>query len=79
MAVKYPKCQTDNPDTQKFCGECGTQLKSVHPETKTLKTTVKDSVIGEIISDKYTLIEELGSGGILSILGSLCMDEPIEI
>jgi len=24
--LKCPKCQTDNPDTQKFCGECGHNL-----------------------------------------------------
>jgi len=24
--MKCPKCHTDNPDTQRFCGECGTQL-----------------------------------------------------
>ena len=28
MAVKCTKCQTGNPDTQKFCGECGIQLPS---------------------------------------------------
>jgi len=21
--MKCPKCQFDNPDTQRFCGECG--------------------------------------------------------
>jgi serine/threonine protein kinase/Tfp pilus assembly protein PilF len=63
MSVKCPKCQTDNPDTQSFCGDCGTQLKPVHTETRTLRTPVKDSTIGEIISEKYKLLEELGSGG----------------
>jgi len=29
MAIKCPKCNTDNPDTVKFCGECGTLLGSV--------------------------------------------------
>ena len=24
--MKCPKCNTENPDTLKFCGECGTQL-----------------------------------------------------
>ena len=63
MSVKCPKCQIENPDTQQFCGECGTQLKSVHAETMTYRTPVKDSTIGEIISEKYKLLEELGSGG----------------
>ena len=26
--MKCPKCQTDNPAAQRFCGECGTQLLS---------------------------------------------------
>jgi hypothetical protein len=26
MAIKCPRCQTDNPDNQKFCGECATPL-----------------------------------------------------
>jgi len=29
MTVKCPKCQTDNPENVKFCGECGTLLRSV--------------------------------------------------
>jgi serine/threonine protein kinase/tetratricopeptide (TPR) repeat protein len=29
MAIKCPKCNTDNPDRVKFCGECGTLLRSV--------------------------------------------------
>jgi len=61
--MNCPKCNTDNPDTQKFCGECGTQLNPVYPETKTLRTPAKDSTIGEIVSEKYKILEELGSGG----------------
>jgi len=63
MAVKCPKCHFDNPDAQKFCGECGTQLKPVHAETRTLRTPAKESTIGETVSEKYKLLEELGSGG----------------
>jgi len=29
MSIRCPKCKTDNPDTLKFCGECGTLLRSV--------------------------------------------------
>ncbi|MCK4264056.1 MAG: zinc-ribbon domain-containing protein [Candidatus Aminicenantes bacterium] len=29
MAIKCPKCHNDNPDSAKFCGECGTQLGPV--------------------------------------------------
>jgi len=27
--MKCPECQFDNPDTQKFCGECGSKLEKV--------------------------------------------------
>ena len=63
MGIKCPKCQSNNPDTQQYCGECGTQLKPVNTETRTLRTPAKDSTIGEIVSEKYKLLEELGSGG----------------
>ena len=49
MGTKCPKCKTDNPDTQKFCGECATQLKPVHAETRTLRTPAKDSTIKTLI------------------------------
>ena len=29
MDLKCPKCHTNNPDSVKFCGECGTLLRSV--------------------------------------------------
>ena len=29
--MKCPECQTENPDTQKFCGECGAKLEKVCP------------------------------------------------
>ena len=40
MSNKCPKCQTDNPDTLKFCGECGTQLPSLKDidVTETIET-----------------------------------------
>ena len=29
--MKCPECQIENPDTQKFCGECGSKLERVCP------------------------------------------------
>ena len=41
--MKCPKCNADNPDTVKFCGDCGTQLSLAIPEvTKTLETPAQD-------------------------------------
>ncbi|TEU05323.1 MAG: zinc-ribbon domain-containing protein, partial [Candidatus Aminicenantes bacterium] len=38
--MKCPKCHSDNPDTQRFCGECGTQIipQEEIPVTKILET-----------------------------------------
>jgi GGDEF domain-containing protein len=30
--MKCPKCQFENPDTQKFCGECGKRLEKACPK-----------------------------------------------
>ena len=30
--MKCPKCQSENPDTQKFCGQCGAKLEKVCPQ-----------------------------------------------
>jgi serine/threonine-protein kinase len=63
--MKCPKCQTDNPDTQKFCGECATQLPS--PEeakvTETIETPKEELTRGVTLADRYEIIEELGKGG----------------
>jgi serine/threonine protein kinase/tetratricopeptide (TPR) repeat protein len=67
MAIKCPKCNVANPDTVKFCGECGTQLpssKDIHPEvTETLQTSIKELTTGATFAGRYQIIEELGKGG----------------
>ncbi len=65
MAIKCPKCQTNNPDTLKFCGECGTQLlptKEIHV-TETLETPKEELTRGTTLANRYEIIEELGKGG----------------
>jgi serine/threonine protein kinase/tetratricopeptide (TPR) repeat protein len=67
MAIKCPKCQAENPDTVKFCGECGTQIpspKTSRPEvTETLQTPVRELNTGSTFAGRYQVIEELGHGG----------------
>ena len=67
MANKCPTCHSDNPDTQRFCGGCGTQLPppQEHPPvvTETLQTPVHELTTGSTFAGRYQVIEELGHGG----------------
>ncbi|MFZ2055407.1 MAG: protein kinase [Candidatus Aminicenantales bacterium] len=65
--MKCPKCQTSNPDSVKFCGECGTNITRPDdvqpPFTKTLETPVVALTRGTLFAGRYEIIEELGKGG----------------
>ncbi len=54
--MKCPKCQTDNPDTQKFCGECATPLTASEAApssfTKTIATPVGELTRGTLFADR---------------------------
>jgi serine/threonine protein kinase len=68
VAVKCPKCHSENPETKQFCADCGTQLippsRDIHPEaTETLQTPVKELTTGSTFASRYQIIEELGKGG----------------
>jgi serine/threonine-protein kinase len=67
MAIKCPRCHSENPETKQFCGDCGTPLPSlrdIHPEvTETLQTAVRDLTTGSTFAGRYQIIEELGKGG----------------
>ena len=67
MAVTCPKCRSENPETLKFCGECGTHLSSLgdirSEVTETLRTSVRELTTGSTFAGRYQVIEELGHGG----------------
>ena len=67
MANTCPTCQSDNPETVKFCGECGTQLPPSHDHppvmTEILPTPLPKLATGVTIAGRYQVIEELGHGG----------------
>ncbi len=65
MTIECPKCQTDNPDSQKFCGECATPLPAIQDtiHTKTIETPMEELTTGSTFAGRYQIIEELGKGG----------------
>jgi serine/threonine protein kinase/tetratricopeptide (TPR) repeat protein len=65
MSNKCPKCDTDNPEAVKFCGECGTQLPSLEDieVTETMETPKEELSTGSTFAGRYQIIEELGKGG----------------
>ena len=69
MAIKCPKCQSENPETKQFCADCGTQLPSTHDIafTETLEAPIKQLATGSIFAGRYQIIEELGEGGMARV------------
>jgi serine/threonine protein kinase/predicted Zn-dependent protease len=65
MTKKCPKCQAENPDTLRFCGECGTRLLSLEDidVTKTIEEPREELTTGSTFAGRYKIIEELGKGG----------------
>ena len=67
MVMKCPKCQASNPETQRFCGECGTELVRGHdmasPKppvsvTKTMAAPQDALAAGSVFADRYQVIAE---------------------
>ena len=67
--MKCPTCHSANPETVKFCGECGTPLPTSMPNghvpmaTETLETPIRELTTGATFAGRYQVIEELGHGG----------------
>jgi serine/threonine protein kinase len=67
VAIKCPKCHSENPETVKFCGECGTQLIPTEApkisKTLTLETQDEGLTRGAVFAERYEILEALGTGG----------------
>jgi serine/threonine protein kinase len=65
MGVRCPKCQHENPEGALYCGKCGVLLKPGEGAsvTKTLITPGESLQKGSTVAGRYTIIEELGRGG----------------
>jgi serine/threonine protein kinase/dienelactone hydrolase len=66
MLTTCPSCHSDNPETAKFCAECGTSLPAstaaFHSQTLTLEMPRVPSG-GQLIAGKYRIVEPVGKGG----------------
>jgi len=68
--VNCPACQSENPSDSRYCHRCGSALEETVPETlpysPAQKTAVRETLKfnpGEKFGDRYTIIEEIGRGG----------------
>ncbi len=65
--MKCPHCQSENPETSRFCADCGSRLKNADDienlQTMTLPPSGKVIAPGTIFADKYKILRQLGRGG----------------
>jgi serine/threonine protein kinase len=65
--MKCPRCSADNPDSTRYCGECGSALVPVgtgpESQTMTIQQTTRELSTGATFAGRYQIIEELGKGG----------------
>jgi uncharacterized membrane protein YvbJ len=61
--MKCPKCQADNPEAQRFCGECGTRFEAgerqIASPTWTLEIPAQELGTGALFAGRYQIIDEL--------------------
>jgi hypothetical protein len=67
MAAKCPSCHAENPETGRFCLDCGTHLASANTAapalTKTLESPTRVVVPGTVFAGRYEILDGSGAGG----------------
>ncbi len=67
MNTECPKCHSDNTNTARFCGNCGTPLtkdkEAILSSTVTNIPQIQELKRGSVFAERYEVIEELGRGG----------------
>ncbi|MGA2363354.1 MAG: protein kinase [Candidatus Aminicenantales bacterium] len=75
MAIKCPKCHSDNTDTARFCSNCATSLGAPRDHgpslTKTLQSPAYVVAPGTVIAGHYEVLEKLGQGGMGEVYQTL--------
>ena len=65
--VECPNCHYKNPEQTNFCGRCATPLPNLddvfNRRTQTMETPREELTTGSTFAKRYTIIEELGKGG----------------
>ncbi len=63
--MKCPQCNSDNPDTSQFCGNCAALLnpEKLFSLTKSPATLYKTLKEGTLFANKYRIGGEIGRGG----------------
>jgi dienelactone hydrolase/predicted Ser/Thr protein kinase len=65
--MKCPRCQSENPDTSKYCGNCAAVLTPAQPSpvslTETLDVSPNATAAGAVMAGKYRVEGKIGQGG----------------
>jgi serine/threonine protein kinase len=67
MYLECPNCHHENPEKSNFCAKCATPLPNLddvfNRQTQTIETPREELTTGSTFANRYTIIEELGRGG----------------
>jgi hypothetical protein len=67
LAIKCPKCNSDNTDTALYCSKCATWLTQVSEPgvsvTRALETSTDELTCGTTFDGRYEIIKEPSGSG----------------